>query len=96
MLEPATPLHLVGQNRRRNWKNGAPAHVLNALEQRRTVGAFLHDGALIGSFTRMAVEMAVNQGLVEPFFRFEVLVFWLVQAKFVVAAAGFEPATRGL
>ena len=67
ILEPAKPLHSVGQNRRRNWKNGATAHVLNVLERQRTVGISLNDGVLIGSLTRMAVEMAVDQGLVEPF-----------------------------
>ena len=70
--------------------------MLNGLERQRTVGASLDDGALIGSFTGMAVEMAVNQGLVEPFFASEAFAFWLVQANFLVAAAGFEPATRGL
>jgi hypothetical protein len=57
MLEPDTPLHPVGQNRRRNWGNGAPAHVLNGPERQRTVGAALYGGALIGSFRALCMRV---------------------------------------
>jgi hypothetical protein len=67
MLEASTPLHPGGKNRRGNWENGAPANFLNVLERQRTVDSSHDDKALIDSATGMAVEMAVNQGLVEPF-----------------------------
>ncbi len=44
----------------------------------------------------MDVEMDVEQGLPKPFPLGKPLDFWLVQARSLVAAAGFEPATKGL
>jgi hypothetical protein len=44
----------------------------------------------------MAVEMAVGQGLVEPFSGPKRSLFGLRKPNLLVAAAGFEPATKGL
>ena len=41
------------------------------------------------------VEMVVEQGLPEPSLSWKDY-FWLAEAKSLVAAAGFEPATKGL
>ena len=95
VLEPAMPLHSAIRNRHRDWENGTPAHVLNDLERQRTVGASLCNGARIVTLTGMAVEMAVNQRLVEPFSAPECL-FLACTSQILVAAAGLEPAPKGL
>jgi hypothetical protein len=38
----------------------------------------------------------VTKGFMQAFSAWEALDFWLVQAKLLVAAAGFESATKGL
>jgi len=74
MLEPATPLRVVDQIRRRDWRNGSAALGSNDLGRQRTVGDPLSGRALIGPVGPIRlrvrgkqVEMDVQQGLPKAF-----------------------------